>query len=137
MNSPDSRHCAPAANQGRDHRRSDNGAAVLHSGLRRGQDAATAALPLPWSSGAVEGNVNQLILWNSKLSSPASSDLADIDDRQDGGAGREIELPGVGPADSAGLMPMTHLFASVMPGGTSSRPSSQAATSAVPWLRYG
>ena len=33
-------------------------------GLRRDQDAVTAGLTLPWSSGVVEGHVNRIILWN-------------------------------------------------------------------------
>lgn len=34
------------------------------TGLRADQDAVTAGLTLPWSSGSVEGNVNRIILWN-------------------------------------------------------------------------
>jgi hypothetical protein len=33
-------------------------------GLRRDLAAVTAGIILPWSSGAVEGNVNRIILWN-------------------------------------------------------------------------
>ncbi|TMR88383.1 transposase [Nonomuraea basaltis] len=39
----------------------------LHSfviGLRRDQDAVTAGLSLPYSSGPVEGQVNRIIMWN-------------------------------------------------------------------------
>ncbi|MFA1551971.1 ISL3 family transposase [Actinomadura chokoriensis] len=39
----------------------------LHSfvlGLRRDQDAVTAGLTLPYSSGPVEGHVNRIIMWN-------------------------------------------------------------------------
>lgn len=42
---------------------------ALHSfvrGLRRDQDAVTAGLTMRWSSGAVEGHVNRIILWNLK-----------------------------------------------------------------------
>jgi transposase len=34
------------------------------TGLRADQDAVTNGLSLPWSSGAVEGHVNRIILWN-------------------------------------------------------------------------
>jgi transposase len=34
------------------------------SGLRRDWAAATAGLTRPYSSGAVEGHVNRIILWN-------------------------------------------------------------------------
>lgn len=40
---------------------------ALHSlvaGFRRDLAAVTAGITLPWSSGAVEGNVNRIILWN-------------------------------------------------------------------------
>jgi len=33
-------------------------------GLRRDQDAVTAGLTLPWSSGVVEGHVNLKVTWN-------------------------------------------------------------------------
>ncbi|MDN2496281.1 transposase, partial [Nocardia nova] len=42
---------------------------ALHSfvrGLRRDQDAATAGLTMEWNSGAAEGHVNRIILWNLK-----------------------------------------------------------------------
>jgi transposase len=34
------------------------------SGIRRDQQAVTAGLALPYSSAALEGNVNKIILWN-------------------------------------------------------------------------
>jgi transposase len=34
------------------------------TGLRADQDAVANGLSLPWSSGAVEGHVNRIILWN-------------------------------------------------------------------------
>jgi hypothetical protein len=46
---------------------------ALHSlvaGLRRDIAAVTAGLTLPWSSGAVEGNVNRIILWNQDAQTP-------------------------------------------------------------------
>lgn len=36
----------------------------LAAGIRRDQDAATAGLSLPYNSGAMEGNVNKIIMWN-------------------------------------------------------------------------
>ena len=38
------------------------------TGLRADQNAVTARLTLPWSSGSVEGNVNRIILWNAPSS---------------------------------------------------------------------
>jgi hypothetical protein len=34
------------------------------NGLRKDWDAVTAGLTMDWSSGAVEGNVNRIIMWN-------------------------------------------------------------------------
>ena len=36
----------------------------LAAGIRRDQEAVTAGLALPYHSGAMEGNVNKIILWN-------------------------------------------------------------------------
>ena len=44
------------------------------TGLRADQDAATAGLSLPWSSGAVEGHVNRKIL-KRQMYGRASPDL--------------------------------------------------------------
>lgn len=38
---------------------------TLAAGIDRDRDAVIAGLTLPWSSGAVEGHVNRIILWNS------------------------------------------------------------------------
>jgi hypothetical protein len=37
------------------------------NGLRKDWDAVKAGLTMTWSSGAVEGNVNRIILWNQSL----------------------------------------------------------------------
>jgi transposase len=36
----------------------------LAAGIRRDQEAVTAGLALPYSSGAMEGNVNMSVTWN-------------------------------------------------------------------------
>ncbi len=51
-------------------------------GLRKDQDAVTAGLTLPYSSGAVEGNVNRIILWNQIVRVCSGSAVADGDDRE-------------------------------------------------------
>lgn len=42
------------------------------TGLRTDQDAVANGLSLPWSSGAVEGHVNRIILWNQIVKQSAS-----------------------------------------------------------------
>jgi transposase len=44
-------------------------------GLRRGQDAVTAGLTLPWSSGIVEGHVNRLKMLKRQMFGRAKPDL--------------------------------------------------------------
>jgi transposase len=44
-------------------------------GLRRDQDAVTAGLTLPWSSGAVEGHVNRIKMLKRQMFGRAKSDL--------------------------------------------------------------
>lgn len=44
---------------------------------RQDLDAVTAGLTLPWSSGAVEGHVNRVILWNQCLSTQQVKWLSD------------------------------------------------------------
>ncbi|MFJ9690426.1 hypothetical protein ACIRRX_32660 [Streptomyces bacillaris] len=39
---------------------------TLAAGIDRDRDAVIAGLTLPWSSGAVEGHVNRIILWNQR-----------------------------------------------------------------------
>ena len=51
---------------------------ALHSfalGLRRDQDAVTAGLTLPWSSGAVEGHVNRIKMLKRQMFGRAKPDL--------------------------------------------------------------
>jgi transposase len=45
------------------------------TGLRADQDAATAGLTLPWSSGSVEGNVNRIKMLKRQMYGRASPDL--------------------------------------------------------------
>ena len=45
------------------------------TGLRRDQDAVTAGLTLPWSSGAVEGHVNRIKMLKRQMYGRASPDL--------------------------------------------------------------
>jgi transposase len=45
------------------------------TGLRSDQDAVTAALTLPWSSGAVEGHVNRIKMLKRQMYGRASPDL--------------------------------------------------------------
>jgi transposase len=45
------------------------------TGLRRDQDAVTAGLTLPWSSGAVEGHVNRVKMLKRQMYGRASPDL--------------------------------------------------------------
>jgi transposase len=45
------------------------------AGLRRDQDAVTAGLTLPWSSGAVEGHVNRIKMLKRQMYGRASPDL--------------------------------------------------------------
>jgi transposase len=45
------------------------------AGLRRDQDAVTAALTLPWSSGAVEGHINRIKMLKRQMYGRASPDL--------------------------------------------------------------
>jgi transposase len=81
---------------------------ALHSlvtGFRRDLAAVTAGITLPWSSGAVEGNVNRIIPWNQSW----SMDAADSFGAGVGGSTvRGSRLPGsarswfgVGPAGVA------------------------------------
>jgi transposase len=44
-------------------------------GLRRDQDAVTAGLTLPWSSGAVEGHVNRIKMLKRQMFGRAKPDL--------------------------------------------------------------
>ena len=44
-------------------------------GLRRDQDAVTAGLSLPWSSGAVEGHVNRIKMLKRQMFGRAKPDL--------------------------------------------------------------
>ncbi|MBA8931813.1 transposase [Kutzneria viridogrisea] len=44
-------------------------------GLRRDQDAVTAGLTLPWSSGTVEGHVNRLKMLKRQMFGRAKPDL--------------------------------------------------------------
>ncbi len=44
-------------------------------GLRRDQDAVTAGLTLPWSSGVVEGHVNRLKMLKRQMFGRANPDL--------------------------------------------------------------
>jgi len=64
----------------------------LHSfanGIRRGQHAVTAGLTLPYSSAAMEGNVNRIILWNKFVWFWSGFAVADGDDwEQPARAGR-------------------------------------------------
>lgn len=51
---------------------------ALHSfvrGLRRDHDAVTAGLTLPWSSGAVEGQVNRIKMLERQMLGRANTDL--------------------------------------------------------------
>jgi transposase len=51
---------------------------ALHSfvvGLRRDQDAVTAGLTMPWSSGVVEGHVNRLKMLKRQMFGRAKPDL--------------------------------------------------------------
>jgi transposase len=45
------------------------------TGLRSDQDAVTAGLTLPWSSGAVEGHVNRIKMLKRQMYGRASPDL--------------------------------------------------------------
>jgi transposase len=45
------------------------------AGLRRDQDAVTAAFTLPWSSGAVEGHINRIKMLIRQMYGRASPDL--------------------------------------------------------------
>ena len=45
------------------------------AGLRRDQDAVTAGLTLPWSSGAVEGHVNRIKMLKRQIYGRANPDL--------------------------------------------------------------
>ena len=45
------------------------------TGLRRDQDAVTAGLTLPWSSGAVEGHVNRIKMLKRQMYGRANPDL--------------------------------------------------------------
>jgi transposase len=45
------------------------------NGLRRDQDAVTAGLTLPWSSGAVEGHVNRIKMLKRQMYGRANPDL--------------------------------------------------------------
>ena len=45
------------------------------TGLRRDQDAVTAGLTLPWSSGVVEGHVNRIKMLKRQMYGHASPDL--------------------------------------------------------------
>jgi transposase len=45
----------------------------LAAGIRRDQEAVTAGLALPCNSGAMEGNVNKIILWNAPSSQSTES----------------------------------------------------------------
>lgn len=44
-------------------------------GLRRDQDAVTAGLTLPWSSGVVEGHVNRIKMFKRQMYGRANPDL--------------------------------------------------------------
>jgi transposase len=61
----------------------------LVTGLRRDQDAATAGLTLPWSSGAVEGHVNRTRYSNARCTgapAPTCSAAASCSPNNDQGA---------------------------------------------------
>jgi transposase len=45
------------------------------AGLRRDQDAVTARLTLPWSSGVVEGHVNRIKMFKRQMYGRANPDL--------------------------------------------------------------
>jgi transposase len=45
------------------------------TGLRRDQDAVTAGLSLPWSSGVVEGHVNRIKMLKRQMYGRANPDL--------------------------------------------------------------
>ena len=45
------------------------------TGLRRGQDAVTAGLTLPWSSGVVEGHINRIKMLKRQMYGRANPDL--------------------------------------------------------------
>jgi transposase len=45
----------------------------IAKGLRKDWAAVTAGLTVPYSSGAVEGHVNRIILWNAPLSQSTES----------------------------------------------------------------
>jgi hypothetical protein len=49
--------------------------AAIATGLRADQDAVTAGLSLPWSSGAVEGHVNRIKMLKRQMYGRASPDL--------------------------------------------------------------
>ena len=66
-------------------------------GLRKDWAAVTAGLTVPYSSGAVEGHVNRIILWNQICQVRRWLGLADVDDRQDGGAGWDVDCAGRRP----------------------------------------
>jgi transposase len=59
----------------RRHRDRRAGAPLLVTGLRADQDAVTAGLSLPWSSGAVEGHVNRIKMLKRQMYGRASPDL--------------------------------------------------------------
>jgi len=80
----------------------------LHSfanGIRRDQHAVTAGLTLPYSSAAVEGNVNRIILWNlachgypclpCRASMIANDHLAGPGSKRQRGGGRRMETAGI------------------------------------------
>jgi hypothetical protein len=50
-------------------------AGAVLTGLRRDQDAVTAGLTLPWSSGIVEGHVNRLKMLKRQMFGRAKPDL--------------------------------------------------------------
>ena len=45
------------------------------TGLRRDQDAVTAGLTLPWSSGVVEGHINRIKMLKRQMYGRANPDL--------------------------------------------------------------
>ena len=45
------------------------------AGLRRDQDAVTAALTLPWSSGVLEGHINRIKMLKRQMYGRANPDL--------------------------------------------------------------
>lgn len=72
------------------------------TGIRRDQDAVTAGLTLPYSSGTVEGHVNRIILWNQNCQiGPALAWRTSTIGRMVALAGRS-SCRGVGP-DGVGM----------------------------------